>query len=62
MKNLSYVFGVGAVLSLVLALIVNFFLKGTLLFRHYTFVTGAQICLLAAILFALYHLIGLKEK
>ncbi|MBN1272413.1 MAG: hypothetical protein JXB26_09085 [Candidatus Aminicenantes bacterium] len=62
MKTLSYIFTAGAAISAILAFLARFAFGGKviILFRYY--IQGVEICLLAAIIFALYHLIGAKEK
>lgn len=62
MKTLSYVFLILAVVCLILAFISAKVVNGVIIFPVSYYFSGAGLSLLASIVFALYHVIGLKEK
>ncbi|MGB8951582.1 MAG: hypothetical protein WCC06_02805 [Candidatus Aminicenantales bacterium] len=62
MKMLSYLALILSGICLVLAVLSNKFFDHRIIIHWANYREGVSIFLLAAILFALYHLIGLKSK
>lgn len=63
MKTFSYLLTALAGVFAVLAVLARFITAGNRIIVHFNyFIEGIEICLLGAVVFALYHLIGTKEK
>jgi hypothetical protein len=60
MKILSYLCLILAIVFIILAILGRFFFEARIIIHFSYFLKGAQIALLAAIAFALYHLIKIK--
>ncbi|MFC2169918.1 hypothetical protein ACFLRM_05070 [Acidobacteriota bacterium] len=62
MKMVSYVCLTLAAFFLVVSVFARYVLGGKIIFNFFYYVNGAELMLLAAIVFALYHLIELQSK
>lgn len=62
MKTLSYAALAAAAACVILGLIARYAFGGRVVVFFTYYIKGVEVFLLASILFALYHLIGLKAK